>query len=67
MANLFTDKICNICGKDVMPDMQKGSPENGFFDMDTKTYCHMKCRTQHYINKAKNGMAGLYSEMPIIF
>lgn len=67
MSNLFTDKTCHVCGESLLPTTQANNANNAFFDLDTQQYVHFKCQDQHYKEKAKKGMAGLYSEMPVIF
>jgi len=67
MDNLFTDKVCHVCQRDIYPTLTANNPENGFLDQDTGQYAHLGCREEHYKQKAAEGISGLYSEMPIIF
>lgn len=50
--NLFTDKQCAYCGHG---EPKPGNPDlwNGFMDQDTGDLVCFKCKTIHYISKAK--------------
>ncbi len=65
-ANLFSDKICEHCGKN--PGFRPDKPQlwNGFYDADTKQYFCFDCRREHYIKKQKTDFANQYSEMPVV-
>lgn len=58
--------ICAHCGSD--PGLKPGSSVvwNGFEDQDNRQLCCFGCRERHYLEKAKAGMQGLYSEFPVI-
>ena len=64
--NLFTDKTCSHCGKELAPHEKNPQLANGFYDQDTAELVHWNCKQLHYEKKRLNGMAGLYSEMPFL-
>lgn len=54
---------CNYCKID--PGV-KGIVWNGFQDQDNGIYCCNNCKSQHYKEKFKTKLRGLFSEVPVI-
>jgi DNA-directed RNA polymerase subunit RPC12/RpoP len=64
--NLFTDLKCAYCQKEFVPSQKNPYIASGFRDQDTGQHVCTNCKTKHYQQKALNGMAGLYSEVPFL-
>ncbi|MFN0276774.1 MAG: hypothetical protein ACKVPJ_13590 [Chitinophagales bacterium] len=56
--------ICSICKKEI--GIAPGEPGmfDGFYDIDTKTFCCWDCRHEHYEKKQGDAEGVTYSEMP---
>ena len=49
--NLFTDKTCSHCGKELAPHEKNPQLANGFYDQDTAELVHWNCKQLHYEKK----------------